>query len=435
MKRSQLHDYQLIAVEQIIKNPCYALFLEMGLGKTAATLTAISDLFSDFAVCKVLIIAPLRVCLNTWPAEINNWEHTKHLTYSQFAGATPARRAAQLYEDTQIHIINRELVPWLVEKTGKHWPYDMVVIDESSSFKNPASKRFKALKKIRGKIDRVLELTGSPAPNGLIDIYAPVWLLDTGERLGRTLTQYRQRYFNQDYMGWSWTIREGMDKVIYDKIGDITLSMKTTDHLKLPDVVHNTISVKLTPKAEAIYNELEQEMIVQLTDTELTAFNAAALTNKCLQLANGCVYTEAGEQDVHDAKLDALESIINEAEGQSILIAYNFKSDLRRIKKRFNAQDINVEKWNNKEIQIMAVHPASAGHGLNLQKGGRICVWFGLNWSLELYEQFNARLHRQGQTDTVFIHHIVASGTIDEKVMDVLQKKKTVQEALKEATK
>lgn len=439
MNLLELHDYQKTAVSKAVENGFYALWITMGLGKSAISVTAIKELFDEFLIHKVLIIAPLRVCLNTWPVEIDKWSDMKFI---QLAGLTTAKRTAALNRKASIFIVNRELIPWLVEYYKNKWPFDMVVIDEASSFKNPSSKRFKALNKVRPFIKRMLQLTGSPAPNGLLDIYAPIKLLDKGERLGRTITQYKQRYFTSDYMGWVWTIREGCEPLIYNKVDDITLSMKSIDYLDMPEVVYNNIYVELPNRIREIYKELQKEMYVQLSDEEhLNAVSAAVVSNKCLQVANGTVYLEDTEKDLHDEKLKALDSIIGEAEGNPILVAYNFKSDLRKIKKQFkqaielDKKPATVEKWNRKEIPLLVAHPASCGHGLNLQEGGFILVWYGMNWSLELYEQMNARLHRQGQKETVFIHHIMASDTVDENVLTVLEGKATVQEALMEATK
>jgi len=442
LSRSDLHQYQLIAAKAVVDNPCYGLWLTMGLGKTVSTLTAIRDLYDDFVISRVLIIAPLRVALSVWPQEIEQWSHTGGLSVNQLAGLQPSKRETRVRIYKDITIINRELVPWLVEYWGREWPYDMVVIDESSSFKNHASKRFKALKKVRGLIDRVVLLTGSPAPNGLIDLWAPLWLLDRGEALGKTITKFRQSYFQQDYMGWNWILRDGCDERIHEKIDHLAMSMDKVDYLENTPVVKNTVEVSMPAKCLAQYDYFKNEMIVELqhSNDTLTALSAAAVSSKCLQMANGAVYTEESPDGAwfHDAKLDALQEIIDSAEGSPVLVAYSFKHDKDRILKRFkNAKLLDKEPqtitdWNEGKIPILVLHPASGGHGLNLQRGGHILTWFGLPWSLELYEQLNARLDRQGQTETVFIYHILTAGTLDSNMLAVLEGKKTVQQALLE---
>ncbi len=442
LERDQLHAYQIRSAEFIKDNPSCALWVDMGLGKTVSTLTALVDLFDRFEIGKVLIIAPLRVAQYTWGDEIKNWEHTRQLTHCVLAGK-PAKQRLQavLYDNSDIHLINRENVKWLVDETRKNWQYDTVIIDESSSFKSPSAQRFKALKKVLPSIDRIVELTGTPASNGLLDIYSQVFLLDCGERLGKTMTAYKSRYFDSDYMGYNFTIREGAEQQIYDKLGDIVLRLDAEDYLKMPARIDNKIEVHLPIKARQQYAELEKEFILELESDTVTALSAASLTGKLLQCANGALYVndEGGYQTLHDAKLDALDEIVAET-SEPILVAYNFKSDLARLKKRYpKAVAIDernaMKRWNEGKIDMLLAHPASAGHGLNLQKGGSTIVWFGLNWSLELYQQFNGRLHRQGQTKPVVVHHIVAKDTVDETVLTALTEKNITQKALLNALK
>lgn len=442
MNREQLHDYQRKAVDFIKNTPSCGLWVDMGLGKTVTTLTAIADLSDSFEIGRVLVIAPLRVALHTWPNEVGNWQHTKHLTYDVIHG-TPAQREQKLKRPKDIHIINRELVAWLVKTLGNSWPYDMVVIDEASSFKSAKSQRFKALKKVLPKIDRLVELTGTPASNGLLDVWPQIYLLDSGKRLGRTFSGFRDCYFMGDYMGYNFEPRPGTEEKIYAKLQDICLTLSAEDYLKLPQRVDNIIPLTIPPKAQRQYRELEKEFLLELEQDTVEAVNAAALTNKLLQFSNGAVYTDAegNWEAVHEAKLDALEDIIQEAAGQSVLVAYNYKSDLARLRQRFpKAEHIGdapdtLYRWNAGKVPILLAHPASAGHGLNLQSGGSVIVWFGLNWSLELYQQFNARLHRQGQKKPVFIHHLVVTDSVDVTVMDALQGKHVTQKALLDALK
>lgn len=445
--REELHDYQIVTAHKIKSNPCYGLFLTMGMGKTVSTLTAVQDLFDDFAIGRVLVIAPLRVCQSVWPQEIKLWEHTKNLTITQMAGLSVVQRmgAATRSMNSNVTIINRELVPWLVSHWGRKWPYDMVVIDESSSFKNHASKRFKALKKIRGLIDRVVLLTGSPAPNGLIDVWAPIWLLDLGEALGKTITKYRQSYFQQDYMGWGWEIRDGSEEKIHDKIKKLVMSMDRVDYLKGTPVVKTDVYVDMPNNCQLKYEEFKREMIIELEQANetLTALSAAAVSSKCLQMANGAVYTEDSPEGAlfHESKINALAEIIDSAEGAPVLVAYSFVSDKDRILAKFpkakalDKDPKNIEDWNAGKIPILVLHPASGGHGLNLQRGGHILAWFGLPWSLELYEQLNARIDRQGQKETVFIYHILTRRTLDTGMLSVLEGKCSVQQALIKAVK
>ena len=439
------HDYQRSAAEFIITHPISALLLDMGLGKTSITLTAINDLlFDSFEVHKVLVVAPLRVARDTWSAEIEKWEHLKNLRYSVVVG-TAQERISALSTPADIYIINRENVQWLVEKSGLIFDFDMAVIDELSSFKNHQSKRFKAFMKVRPKLNRIVGLTGTPAGNGLMDLFAEFKLLDMGERLGRLIGQYRNTYFQPDKRNgmviYSYKPLPDAEQQIYDKISDITISMKAADHLIMPELVSTEYMVQLSENEKEKYDRLKKDLIFSTEDNEVTAANAASLSNKLSQMANGAVYSDDESViEIHDRKLDALEDIIESMNGKPLLVAYWFKHDLERIRKRFEIREIklseDISDWNSGKIPVALVHPASAGHGLNLQNGGSTLVWFGLTWSLELYQQTNARLWRQGQTaDTVVIQHIVAKGTIDEQIMKALKTKDTTQAALITAVK
>lgn len=439
------HDYQRYAAEFIITHPISALLLDMGLGKTSITLTAINDLlFDSFEIHKVLVVAPLRVARDTWSAEIEKWEHLKNLQYSVVVGPAQERLKA-LYTPADIYIINRENIQWLVEESGLTFDFDMAVIDELSSFKNHQSKRFKAFMKVRPKLKRIVGLTGTPASNGLMDLFAEFKLLDMGERLGRLIGQYRNAYFQPDKRNgmvvYSYKPLPDAEQRIYDKISDITISMKATDHLKMPELISAEYMVQLSENEKEKYDRLKKDLIFSTEDNEVTAANAASLSNKLSQMANGAVYSDDGETvHIHDRKLDALEDIIENMNGRPLLVAYWFKHDLERIKKRFEIREIksseDISDWNSGKIPVALIHPASAGHGLNLQSGGSTLVWFGLTWSLELYQQTNARLWRQGQTaDTVVIQHIIAKSTIDEQIMKALKTKDTTQAALITAVK
>lgn len=444
------HDYQKYVIEYIQRHPVSAVFLDMGLGKTSITLTAINNLLFDyFAVHKVLVIAPLRVAKTTWSAEIKKWDHLKDLKYSIVVG-TPAERKNALQRQADIYIINRENIPWLIEYTGETFDFDMVVIDELSSFKNYQAKRFKALMKVRPKIKRIVALTGTPSSNGLMDLFAEFKLLDMGERLGRFIGQYRNTYFTPDKRNgqviFSYKPLPGAEDAIYRKISDITISMKAVDHLKMPELVTSDYEVEFSEKEQRKYKELKDNMVLQLSEDEITAANAASLSNKLCQMANGAVYDdEKNVMQIHDRKLDALEDIIESMNGRPVLVAYWFKHDYDRIVERLKMLNVafakldteqSITSWNNREIPVALIHPASAGHGLNLQSGGSTLVWFGLTWSLELYQQTNARLYRQGQSsDTVVIMHIIAKNTIDEQILKALKKKDNTQSALIDAVK
>ncbi len=439
------HDYQKYAADFIITHPISALLLDMGLGKTSITLTAINNLlFDSFEVHKVLVVAPLRVARDTWSAEIEKWEHLKNLRYSVVVG-TEQERLNALRTPADIYIINRENVQWLVEESGLPFDYDMAVIDELSSFKNHQSKRFKAFMKVRPKLKRIVGLTGTPASNGLMDLFAEFKLLDMGERLGRFIGQYRNAYFQPDKRNgmviYSYKPLPDTEQRIYDKISDITISMKATDHLTMPELLCTEYTVQFSDKEREKYDRLKKDLILATEDNEVTAANAASLSNKLSQMANGAVYSDdESVMEIHDRKLDALEDIIESMNGRPLLVAYWFKHDLERIRKRFEIREIkssrDISEWNSGKIPVALIHPASAGHGLNLQSGGSTLVWFGLTWSLELYQQTNARLWRQGQTaDTVVIQHIIAKGTIDEQIMKALKTKDTTQAALIAAVK
>lgn len=436
------HDYQTYATNFILEHPISAVFLDMGLGKSVITLTAIFDLALDsYLIRKVLVIAPLRVARDTWPAEIEKWDHLKRLTYSVAVGTEQERRLA-LMQNVDIYLINRENVDWLVNKSNLPFDYDMVVVDELSSFKAYGSKRFKALRRVRPKVKRIVGLTGTPSGNGLMDLWAEIGILDMGQRLGRFITHYRNTFFTPDKRNqqivFSYKPLPGAEDEIYRRISDITISMKNTDYLKMPECVINEIPVRLSEKEEKVYGTMKRDLVLSLEGREIDAGSAASLSNKLLQMANGAVYADDGSVvNIHDRKLDALEDILEAANGKPVLIAYWYKHDLQRILKRFPAERLDsvdsIKRWNDGEIPVAAIHPVSAGHGLNLQAGGSTLVWFGLTWSLELYQQTNARLWRQGQKDTVVIHHIITKGTIDEQVMKALRLKNKTQTALIDA--
>lgn len=438
------YEYQQYATRFIEKNEVAAIFLECGLGKSVITLTAIKNLIARGEVKKVLVIAPLRVGKTTWPDEIEKWEHLKGLTYSVAIGTVKERESA-LRKNADITIINRENVEWLIAKSGVPFDYDMVVIDELSSFKSYKAKRFKYLLKARPTVERIVGLTGTPSSNGLMDLWAQFRLLDLGERLGRYITRYREGYFTPDKRNaqvvFSYKPLPGAEEKIYDKIGDITISMKAKDYLKMPDLVMNTVKVKMSDKDGAIYEQLKDDMFIDIREEEIDVANAAALSNKLQQLANGAIYgADKKVIRIHDGKLDALEDLIESANGKPVLVAYWFKHDLERIKERFPfVREIktpdDIKAWNKGEILVGIIHPASAGHGLNLQQGGSTMIWFGLTWSLELYQQTIARLYRQGQTKTVVVHHIVTEGTIDELMLVSLDRKEKRQDALIDAVK
>lgn len=447
MAKFRAHDYQKYSIDKIINNKQAGLFLDMGMGKTISTLTAVSELMHNyFDVQKTLVIAPLRVAKYTWPEEIEKWSHINYLKISRVIG-TQKQRLKALEEKADIYIINRENVVWLVEHYKSKWPFDMVVIDELSSFKSNTSKRFRALRKVRPLIKRIVGLTGTPTPNGLIDLWPQMYLLDQGERLGKTITGYRERYFipgrsdPSRHIVYDWVPKKHAEERIYEKIGDICVSMKSIDYLDLPERVDHEVKIELSKKAREKYNQLEKDLLLPFSDGDVVADSAAILSNKLLQLSNGAVYDENEQvQYIHDDKLDALEELIEQANGKPVLVFYNFRHDLKRLQERFKdavhlQTDKDYRKWNKGEIPILLTHPASAGHGLNMQDGGNIIIWFGLTWSLELYQQANARLHRQGQKKTVHVYHIIADDTVDERVMKALQNKTLTQDELMEAVK
>jgi len=444
------HEYQRFVIDYIKKNPIAAVFLDMGLGKTSITLTALNDLlFDSFDVHRILVVAPLRVARNTWSSEIKKWEHLQDLQYSIVVG-TEKERMTALEKRADIYIINRENVQWLVEKSGKKFDYDMVVVDELSSFKNHEAKRFRAFMKVRPKVKRIVGLTGTPSSNGLMDLFAEFKLLDMGERLGRFIGAYRANFFRPDKMNgpivYSYKPIPGAESMIYNRISDITISMKATDYLKMPELVSSRYEVQMDDVEKQKYEEFKKDLVLEIEDGEITAANAASLSGKLSQMANGAVYSDdLAVMQIHDKKLDALEDIIEAANGKPVLVAYWFKHDLTRITERLRKlkviyqkldSDESIRKWNEKELQVGLIHPASAGHGLNLQSGGSTMVWFGLTWSLELYQQTVARLWRQGQTEnTVVIQHIVTADTIDERILKALEQKDNTQSALIDAVK
>lgn len=444
------HDYQRYATEFIESHPIAAVILQMGLGKTVCTLTAIEHLMYDtFEVSKVLIVAPLRVAKVTWSDEIDKWDHLSHLTYSVAVGSEKERLSA-LKKKADLYMINRENLQWLIEKSGLPFDYDMVVLDELSSFKSWQSKRFRAFMKVRPKVQRVVGLTGTPSSNGLMDLFAEFKCLDMGERLGRFITQYRNAFFIPDRMNgqvvYSYKLRPFAEEEIYRRIGDITISMKALDHLKMPELIENRYPVYMDDGEKQQYESMKKNLILPYLENEaITAANAAALSGKLCQMANGAVYSDEGSvAHIHDRKLDALEDIIEAAQGP-ILLCYWFKHDLERITKKLDelkveyariSSDGSIRMWNEGKFQVGLIHPASAGHGLNLQAGGNHIVWFGLTWSLELLEQTNARLWRQGQrAETVVVQYLVTAGTIDERILDAISKKEQDQNALIDAVK
>ncbi|HGC9696072.1 TPA: SNF2-related protein [Streptococcus agalactiae] len=447
----KLHDYQEVTKDFIIRTPYAAVILDMGMGKTATTLSAINELMFDrYEVYKVLVIAPFRVATTVWSDEIDQWEELNHLRYSKIVG-TPKQRQAALEKDADIYIVNRENLPWLVEQCSPYFKWDMVVIDELSSFKSWQSKRFKAFMTMRPYMKRVVGLTGTPSSNGLMDLFAEFKVIDGGERLGRFIGEYRGRYFREGRRNgnvvYEYLPMDYAECQIYDKIDDITISMKAMDYLDMPELISTKKVVRLTDKEKASYIQFKKDYIMaDLEDTEVTAANAASLSNKLVQMANGAVYSDDQQVvSLHDQKLDALEDIIEAANGEPVLVAYWFKHDLKRIEERLAKLKVkgtvlkteeDIREWNKGNVSVGLLYPASSGHGLNLQKGGHHLVWFGLTWSLELYQQTNARLWRQGQqAETVVIQHIVTECTIDEEILKVLENKDVQQARLLEAVK
>jgi SNF2 family DNA or RNA helicase len=456
LKKEDLHNYQVRVVNHIINHPFCGVFLDMGLGKTTSTLTATDYLmYEDLDVMTALVIAPKRVAEHVWDAEINKWEHLKHLRISKVMG-TPKKREEALRAEADIYVIGRDNVAWLCGLYGGSMlPFDMLIIDESSSFKSHKSMRFKALKMVQPSFKRVVILTGTPSPNGLIDLWPQLYLLDRGDRLGKTITKYREEYFkpghSNGHVVYNYNIQKNGEERIHEKIKDICISMSAKDYLDLPKRNDNYIELEFTEKLKKKYKDFEREKVLELMesigedklDNYISAVNAAALSNKLLQFSNGAVYDEdRNVHHMHDIKLDALEEIIENANGQPVLVAYSFRHDIDRILERLKKykpvklnSNEDIENWNKGKVPVLVMHPASGGHGLNLQYGGNIIVWFGLNWSLELYMQLNARLHRQNQEKPVFIHHLMMKGTIDMEVMKALQRKDHKQQGLMEAVK
>jgi len=434
LNKSDLHEYQHKGVKHILEHKNSALFLDMGLGKTITTLTAIEELiYKD--VEKVLIIAPLRVCNAVWVQEAENWEHTTYMTFTNLSGGK-ANMLKGLKESSDIYLINRENVKALIETTKGKWDFDMVVIDESSSFKSYSSQRFKALKKVLHLIDKMVLLTGTPSPNGYMDLWSQIYLLDRGERLGKNITAFRNRYFTKDFMGWSYEINPYAPAKIQSLIKDVAISMSSEDYLELPDFIPTVLENKLSGKLLKQYKEFEKEMLLDLDGELITAMSAATLSNKLLQFCSGNIYGEDGQiHHFHELKLDTLQEIIDSSPDENLLVGYNYKHELTALKKKFpdavvlDKEGKAVEQWNRGEIKLLLAHPASAGHGLNLQKGGKTLIWYGFTWSLELYQQFNKRLHRQGQKDNVRCIHITV-GDIEYKLMKTLSQKDATQQQL-----
>ena len=439
MDRSDLHEYQIDAVSWVLGRKNAGLFLDMGLGKTITMLTALVEMLMFGGAHTILIIAPLRVCRTVWEEEAKNWDHTKHLTFSKILG-TKAQREAAVAKDAEIYIINAENVVWLTKHLGaENWKFDVVIFDESSMFKNPTSKRFKAAKAFIKKVKRSYILTGTPAPRSVHDLWSQIYLLDQGVRLFRTIGNFRDAYFTTDYFGYDYIPKVGTQEKIQTKIEDIVMSMQAKDYLNMPERIFNRVYVTLPPAAESQYEELWRQLLLVLSDTDkVEAANAGVLVNKCLQMTNGSIYKEDGSyQFIHDAKYRALEEII-ESTGENVLVFYQYKSDLAELKKRFKGEEMHpdtVERWNADRIPLLFAHPSSAGHGLNLQYGGHIMVFFGVNYNLETYQQSCARLHRQGQTKPVIIHHILARDTIDDVVMQSLESKDSSQRQLMDRLK
>ena len=443
------YPYQQYCAARIVADAAVGLFLDMGLGKTVITLDAINTLRYDrWAVQRVLIIAPKKVAEGTWTKEAQKWEHLRHLRISAVLGSQQKRLRA-LATPADIYVINRDNVAWLVDYFKNAWPFDMVVLDESSSFKNSQSKRFKALKLVRSRINRLVELTGTPASNGLIDLWAQIYLLDGGARLGRTLGQYRERFFDPDKRSrtqiFSYTPKDGSMEYIQQAIGDICVSMKAEDYLNLPDRMFDDVPVVLDDKARKAYRQLERDLLLELDEGQITAASAGVLTGKLLQLCNGAVYdSEKRPLAIHNCKVEAFLEVLEQLNGQHCLVFYNFQHDRDRLLAALEPLGLRVrvyqnaadeDAWNAGEIDVLLAHPASCAYGLNLQNGGHHIVWFGLTWSLEQYEQANKRLHRQGQRHPVIVHHLVVQGGMDEDVIDSLRAKGDTQEALMDALK
>lgn len=437
LPRRLMRAFQRAVKDFIAETKRCALFVDMGLGKTVSVLTFLRDAMDDFEIGRVLVIGPPRVIRYTWPEEIATWEHTRNFTYTVIDG-TPKRRMQRLTQATEIHLISHDLIPWLDDLIGDIHEYDVVIVDESSRFKNQSTKRWQALRRIVRRARYVVLLTGTPAPNGLHDLWSQIFLLDFGERLGKTITSFRERWFEQNWGQSEYRAKEFSDEKIRNRIEDICFTLRDADYADLPPRIDNFIKIELPDDLRAQYKKFEKEYILELEDGErIKAISAAALTNKLLQLSNGVVYDkDRNEKFFHKLKVEALTEVVEEANGQPVFVAYNFKTDVKAIKEAFphavvlgnNPQ--TIKDWNEGRIQMLIAHPKSAGHGLNLQHGGAIAVWYGLTWSLEDYQQFNKRLHRPGQTRTTVIHHLICKGTIDEYVLKALQGKDDVQNEL-----
>ena len=443
------YPYQQYCIDRVVQDPAIGLYIAMGLGKSIITLMAVNELrYCRFEINKTLVVAPKRVAEATWQKEAAKWDQTKHLRISTILGSEKQRIKA-LYTPADVYIINRDNVYWLVDLLRNDWPFDMLVLDESTSFKSHQAKRFKALTWVRPHIKRIVELTGTPAPNGLTDLWAQLFLLDGGERLGRYITHYRGRYFEPDARSaqqvFSYKPKPGADAAIREKIGDICISMKAEDYLQLPDIVYEDIPVKLDAKAQKLYDKMERDMLLEVDGKTIDAGTAAILSGKLLQLCNGAVYGDSGEvTEIHSCKVETFLELVESLNGQPALVFYNFRHDVTRLEAALAGSGLRVRRlsgpadetaWNNREVDILLAHPASAAYGLNLQDGGNHVIWFGLNWSLELYQQANKRLHRQGQTQKVIVHHLAVDGGRDEDVLDVLGQKEATQDRLIESLK
>lgn len=443
------HDYQRYCINRMISEDILGLLLDMGLGKTVITLTAVNDLrYNRFQICKVLVIAPKKVAEDTWTREADKWEHLRLLRVIPVLG-TLKKRIKAINTPGDVYVVSRDNVQWLVDYYRNSWPFDTVIIDELSSFKNPQAKRFKALCLVRNHIKRIYGLTGTPAPNGLMDLWAQIFLLDQGQRLETAIGKYRERYFEPDKRNrervFTYAPKFGAEELINNKLRDICISLSAKDYLELPERIDNVRYIKLDSKAQEKYDRMQEDMLLEIDETTIDAGSAAVLSNKLLQLCNGAIYDEDRNViEIHDNKLEAFMEIVEAAGGKPILVFYNFQHDLSRIKKALSKTGLNVSElksptsitdWNEGKIDILLAHPASAAYGLNLQAGGNIIVWFGLNWSLELYQQANARLHRQGQKQAVIIHHLAIAESMDEEVMAALENKRATQDDLLEALK
>lgn len=438
--RSALTKYQEHCVEFAKITPKCALWLEMGLGKTVITLTAMRDLFDEFEIYRVLVVGPLRVIRRSWPDEIGTWEHTHEMSFTVIDGSQNQKKKLAC-ADTMVHLISRDSLKWLVEFWRGKLPYDMIVLDEASSFRSPSSNRWKAALVASTRVKRLIELTGTPTPNGLNQAWAQIHLLDHGARLGHSYKAFKDRWLDFNPYSNKLVAKPHAEKVIHERLRDICFTLKSEDYLKLPERIDRNVMLELTKEQQEQYDKLERDAILAMPDGEIAAFNAGALASKLLQYANGAVYDQDRKFTVfHDAKIEALKDIVDDANGESVLVAYNYKSDLARLQAAFPMgkqidSDKSITEWNESKLDIAFAHPQSAGLGLNLQAGGRIIVWFGLSWDLELYLQFNKRLHRQGQVKPVIVHHLVCSGTIDESVIGCLPAKAAVQNRLMDAMK